>query len=329
MSTFSQWRTAHAKSGVKQITWVCGTEQVLIEEVVRTIKDDLAPESWNYIPLSVGEDTERSIWSEIDQHPIDSGMRLVVIRNAERIKDWFRLEDWIRFRNLNPNSYLVFVSNEDRLQRLPVPEGAERGTKGAIAPHIAALSGKGTAVECRPYTQATAKYAVKWVQEKAPMRDGIAGYLLDRANGDLRLVRDICEKLAVFPDDISITTVNALLSEQPRDDFSDALMALDKKTALLSLEQLPESEYSRTLGLLDSRLDLAGLVHDMQSEYKSPSQISAAAGSKAFLVKDILPVSKHYDRKRRLQIRKVLATADEALRSGNSIAVLEAVVALW
>jgi DNA polymerase III delta subunit len=328
VSTFSQYRTAYAKTGVKQITWLCGNERVLVEEVIRTIRDDLAPEPWNYIPLTV-ERNEREVWAEADQHPVGPGNRLVVIRDAERLTQWDRLTEWIKFRSLNPNSYLVFVSNEERLTRLPVPPDAERGTKGAIAPHIAAFSGKGSAVECRPYTQATAKHAVEWVQSKVKMRDGIAGYLLDRANGDLRLVRDICDKLAVFPDDISITTINGMLSEQPRDEFSDALLALDKKTALLALEHLPVEEYSRVIGLLDSRLDLAGMVHDMQSEFKTPSQIASAAGTRNFLVKDLLPVSKHYDYKRRLQIRRVLSTADEATRSGSSIGVLEAVVALW
>jgi hypothetical protein len=143
------------------------------------------------------------------------------------------------------------------------------------------------------------------------------------------LVRDICQKLAVFPNEITISVVNALLVERPRDSFSDALLALDKKTALLALREISPEEYGRTLGLLDARLDLAGMVHDMQIEHHSPSEITRAAGSQAFLVKDIIPVSKHYDSKRRLAIRRILAIADEGYRSGQTVGILEAVVAFW
>jgi hypothetical protein len=142
-------------------------------------------------------------------------------------------------------------------------------------------------------------------------------------------VRDVCLKLAVFESDITLTDVNMLLTERPRENFADALLALDRKTALLALQDLPKAEYSRTLGYLDSRLDLAGLVHDMQVERKSPTEMGIVLGSQNFLVKDLIPIAKHYDHKRRLQIRNVLATADDALRSGSTEGVLEFVVAFW
>lgn len=126
-----------------------------------------------------------------------------------------------------------------------------------------------------------------------------------------------------------MSAVNELLSEMPRDTFSDALVAIDKKTALLALERLTPSEYSRTLGMLDQRLDLAGMVHDLMLEHKTASEIARAAGNKNFLVPEIMKVAKHYDSKRRLEIRQVLALADETLRSGEHVGVLEVVVSQW
>jgi len=293
--------------------------------MIQTIREELAPEPWNYSSLVVGDDTERDIWAEIDQHPLDNKARMVLIRDAEKLVHWDRLYDWMKHKATNPNTHLILVSNEPKIARLP---GEDR-TRGDVLPHIAAISAKGIAVECRPYTNATAKHAVAWVQSKVKMRDGIAGYLLNRANGDLRLVRDLCTKLAVFPEEISITTINGMLQEQPRDDFADALLRLDKKTALLALETIDYTEYSRIIGLLDTKLDLAGMIHDMQSEYKTISEINARAGNKNFLVKDLLPVSKHYDYKRRLQIREVLAIADTSLREGATVGVMEAVVGFW
>lgn len=331
MTTFSQWRKGLDKNPTpRQITWLCGTEQVLIDDVVASIKERLNPEPWNFLPLVAGEDSERQIWAEADQHPMGNSPRLLVIRNAELLKNWDRFEHWIATRTRNPKTFLILVSREEKVPRLePTPEQRRERAKGDIVPHIAAIGTKGHVIECRPYTNATAKYAVQWVQSKVRMRDGIASHLLNRSNGDLRLVRDVCLKLAAFPGEISLSTVNGMLIERPRDTFSDALLALDKKTALLALKDLQPTDYSRTLGYLDSRLDLAGMVHDMLVEHKPQPEIARAAGSQSFLVKDIIPVSKHYDAKRRLAIRRVLAIADEALRSGSTTGVMETVVVFW
>lgn len=326
MSTFSQWWTAYQKSGtVKQFTWVCGTEHVLVEEIVQTIRAELSPAPWNFSQWVVGEDSERTIWADMAQYPIDKGRRLVVIRNAESLKSYERLTEFISNRTLNPRTYVVLVSGEDRLNRV---EGPDEG-KLQYAEHLAVFGSKGSLVECRPFTQDTARHAVAWVVSKTGMRDGVAGHLLERANGDLRLVRDTCEKLTVLDGHVSLANINAMLSERPRDTFANSLMALDRKTALLALARLSPNDYSRTLGLIESRVDLAGMVHDMTLQQKSPSEISRAAGDKRFLVSDLIPVAKHYDARRRLHIRRVLAMADEALRSGARVGVMEACVANW
>lgn len=331
MASFSQWRKSLDKHPEpRQITWVCGSERVLVDDVVESVVERLGPEPWNYVPLSAGDDSERAIWAEASQHPMGDSPRVVVVRNSELLEDWDRFQDWIKYRALNPRTYLILVSNEERIQRAELTQDQKRrGERAEVAPHLAAIGTKGHIIECRPYTTATARYSIDWVQSKVRMRDGIAQHLLTRANFDLRRVRDVCRKLAVFPNEITISVINALLAESPRDSFSDALFSLDKKTALLALDEVPLDDYGRTLGLLDSRLDLAGLVHDMQVEHHSPSEITRAAGSQSFLVKDLIPVSRYYDSKRRLAIRKVLAIADEAYHQGHTSGVMEAVVAFW
>lgn len=331
MASFSQWRTSLKRSPApRQITWVCGNETVLVEDVIEHIVGSVGPEPWNLVTLVAGEDSERTVWAEADQHPLGTSPRVVIIRHAERLQNWDRFLEWIKYRTLNPRTYLVLVSSEERIPRVELsPEAKRKGEKAEVAPHIAAIGTKGHVIECRPYTSATALKSVEWVQSKVRMRDGIARHLLERSNWDLRLVRDVCRKLAVFPNDITITVVNALLVERPRDTFSDALLALDKKTALLALKDITSEDIGRTIGFLDARLDLAGTVHDMQVEHRSPSEMARAAGPQAFLVKDIIPVAKHYDAKRRLAIRKILSTADEAYRAGQTVGVLETVVAFW
>jgi hypothetical protein len=332
VTSFSQWMQAlDKKPEPRQFTWICGTEQVLVEEVVDQIRGQLQPSPWNYVQLVVGEDSERMIWNEMDQYPAGNGRRLLLIRNAEALKNFSRLADFIAHRSRNPRTYVVFVSGEARLPRLEPTEAERRERKiPAYVPHLTLFSsGKGYLIECRAFTQATAQHAVAWVLGKVKMREGIAGHLLERANGDLRLVRDVCKKLAVFPGEIQLSTVNGMLAERPRDNFADALLALDRKTALLALERMVPSEYSRTIGFLDARLDLAGQVHDLLLQHMTPSEIAKEVGSQRFLVPDVIPVAKHYDRARRERIRELLASVDEAHRAGASVGLLESVIALW
>jgi DNA polymerase III delta subunit len=277
-----------------------------------------------------GDDSERELWAALGQHPIEAGTRLVVVRNAEKLKSLSRIAEWASAKAKNPRTHVIFVSNSPTLDReTQTLEQRKTRTKGALLPHLQAISGKGSLIECRPFTQATAKHAVTWVESKVEIRRGVAGHLLNRANGDLRLVRDAVRKLKVFPDEVSEEVVDLLFSERPRNTFVDALLELDKPTALLALEYLPQSEYSSTIGLLDQRLEVVGTVHDMLISHHSMSQITAQLGTMGFLAKDLVPIAKSYDPKRRLALRKNLAVADEAVRGGVTEGPLEALVNFW
>lgn len=328
MSTFSQWHARFKKTEeVKRVTWVCGAERILVDEVVNTIRSTVDPGAFDHVILNAGLDSERTIWNGIRQHPMGlKGNRLTIVLHANRLGNDDAFEAYVRDRGRFPRNYVIFVSDDNDFPRLP-PEPDVRG-KGELRPGLAYLQNKGDMIVCRSYTQDTAKHAVKWVQDRAHVTPNIAAHLLNRANGDLRLVRDVCDKLAVFPFPISIATINEMLTQQPQETFVEALFSLDKKTALLALKDLPRTEWSKTLGLIDTRLDLAGLVHDMMVERKSPAEIAIAAGNKNFLVRDITPVAKHYDAKRRQKIRDVLALVDEYAPVYPN-GVLESIVAFW
>ncbi len=333
MSSFNQWRKSLEKNPTpRAITWVCGEEKVLIDDVLAYIKAKLQPEPWNYVHLVVGEDSERQIWNTLNQFPMGQSPRLVVIRHAQGIKDWEPWLVWVKNRAANPRTFVVLISDEDLLPKTEVSfQEKRRGVKPELLPHIAAIGVRGHTIECRPYTTATSKYSIEWVQSKVRMRDNVAKHMLLRANFNLRLVRDVCVKLAVLAKDqeITISIVNTMLTERPRDTFPDALLALDRKTALLAAEEIQPDDYGRIIGLLDQRVDLAGMVHDMMSEHHAPYEIARAAGAQAWLVPDIMNVSKHYNVSRRDQIRHLLAAADEAYRGGQRTGILQYLVVGW
>lgn len=326
MSTFAAWwKSYRKKPTVRPVTWICGSERVLVEDVLLTIRSALVPDPWDYLPMTVGEDSEREIWAAVFGLPVADGNRLVVVRSAERLKSPERILDFARRADASPRSYVVFVSADDSVPR---QEPGEDERRGAVVPWLT-LGARGQYIECKPFTIDTAPVAVEWVQAKTGMRASVAGHLLNRADGRMRLVRDTCAKISILTRDPTVSAINELLSAQPRDTLVDALLAMDKKEALLALERVQPGEYSRILGMLDAQLDLAGLVHDMQIARATSYDIMRAAGNKGFLVKDLMKVSRHYDSKRRTLIRQVLAVADDALKSGAREGVMEAVIALW
>lgn len=332
MSTFSQWwRTFAKKQEVRPVTWLCGSERALVDDVLQAIRHRLVPAAWNYVPLRAGEDSERDIWSEIFALPVGEGAsRLVVVRGAQHLKQPERIVQFAkRSKDAHPGCFVVLISDEHTVPRLPPTEDQrKRRAKGDVVPWLV-LGTRGHVIECRPFTPDTAEVAVQWVQNKTGARTNVAGYLLNRADGNMHLVRDTCAKLAVFDQEITISAVNDLLSQRPRDSLVNALVAMDKRTALAALDEMPPDEYSRTLGLLDAQLDLAGLVHDMTAQHATLFEIQRAAGTRGFLVKDLVDVARHYSADRRAAIRRTLAVADESLRAGARVGIMESVIALW
>lgn len=330
MVSFHMWRKGLIKHPEpRQITWVCG-ERVLVDEVVQYVKDYLKPEAWNYVSLSAEDDSERAIWAEAEQHPMDNSSRLVVIRHAQELKDLERFQDWVKHRTLNARTYLVLVSDEDKIPKTnPTQDERKKGAKPEVVPHLKSIGTRGHVIECRPFTSQTAHHSISWVQAKVRMPDPVARYLMERSNFELRRVRDICLKLSVFEGVPTVPLINSLLSERPRDGFVDALFALDRKGALLALKEVPVADYGLLIGQIDARLDLVGMIHDMQAEYHSPYEIAKAAGAQAFLVPGLVPIAKHYDSKRRHSIRKMLAIVDSANRGGISTGTMEGLILTW
>ena len=300
---------------------MCGSEVVLVDEVVDLIRESVKADSVNTGYIDARESTERFVWNELRQLPFGTHVnRVTVVRGAENLKDEESFLQYVKDRGAMPRNYVIFVSNEPTLRK---------NEKNETWYPLEYLKTRGAVVECKPFTAATAKHAVTWVMEKAEIRGRVAEHMLNRATGDLRLVRDTVNKLKVFPGEITLRVVSDMFEERPADTFLGALFSLDRKTALKALKEIPRDDYSRTLGLVDARLDLAGLVHDLLIEHKSSGEIAKIAGNKGFLVPEMLPVAKHYDKRRRLRIRKFLATVDEYSSTGIPDGALEALIALW
>lgn len=272
----------------------------------------------------LGDDSEKRLWEEVSQYPLGDGNRLIVCRNAELLKRNDRVTEYLLTSANNPRTFLLLVSNEDSLPTEPTGEFGRPEVVSWLK-----FGARGTVIECKPFTQATAKHAVKWVQSKVDLSDRLAGYLLEHAAGNLRLTRDLCQKIALLDVEVNASHINRILAERARDSFETALIERDKKTALLAIPGVPELDYGRIIGWLDSEVDFAGMIHDARAEYKTPAEISKLAGRRAWRVPEVSKVAKFYNAANRMRLRKVLAKADEYHKLGVREGILEMLVSSW
>lgn len=273
----------------------------------------------DYVSLSHTSTFDRDVWAHANQFPLTPGAnRMILIRDAEKLTRWAALDTWLTRTRQLPGVYLVFVSNEADLPTHTV------GGKKTLKPHVAALRApRGSLVRC---TMPSEPDAVKFIQRRSRLDERAAKHLLTRTGGNLSAAAAVCAKLALFDQNATTATLDALVVEAPATDFADTLIALDKRRALLCLDRLRPDDHFKLVALLDSRLDLLHKLHRLQIAGKTWREIT---GINPYLQKLYLPHARHYDPAQCTHRRRVLAVIDDALRTGARDGVLEALVALW
>lgn len=320
MSTFTQWRAAIDRGDLRRVTWVCGEQRILVEEVVYTTRVLANVDELGYLSLRLGEIDQHGMWDILNQYT-SGARRFIVIRNAEQVTNWGPLASWLGDRSL-AGIHVVFVSNEHDITHTVVDKKRE------VAPHLATMmSQRRHAVVVRCATPNPTD-AVAWVSRRAGIPQRAAQHLLIRVGGDLTAAASVADKLAVFDTDAHIgpEIVDLLCDQIAADTFAECLLMLRKRDALSVVQSLDERDYGKVLGLLDSRLDLlAKLCHYVRAG-ASPREMN---GLPHFLVRAYLHIAKHYDPPRCAHGRRVLAVIDDALRGGARDGLMEALVALW
>lgn len=322
MATWAQWRV-HADSGeVRKVTWVCGSERVLVEEVVDHVRATLACSDLDRACYDAGSTPDKEIWASINQYSLEPGAkRLTVVRDAEKIKRWQPMIEWLQESRLTPNSYLLLVSNDTEL-----PYVKKDGKTDGLQPFAEAIKARGHLVRCATPSE---EALVGWVQRRVACSEDTAKYLLERSAGELGLVQSVGQKLALFPGEPSREIIDVLCVERPAEDFTEAIISGRKPKALSALEGLSERDYSKVIGLLDSRLDLLSKLHLALRRRMSMREIVSMKGVHVFIARPLIPYSKNYDPIRVRRCRQLLAVIDDALRSGARDGCMEALVSLW
>lgn len=331
MSTFSQWYTKFQKEPfAKQVTWICGDQAILMEEILDSLRTYLGSHEWETTTYFAGVDPERTVWNDIFQRSLGDSKRLIIVRNASNLSRLDKIKDFYETRAKVKDVYVVFLDyGKDVPRRKATEEEVRQHKRPPYEEYIGLIASRGTLVECKQFTQATVSTAVAWVLNKVHLREGVARHLLQCANGDLKKVRDACFLLQNLPGEVTVRTVSALFEGTPQDDFVSALMLRDKATALAALKRLDVTEYPGMISALDSHLEIAERIYELLVSHHSPAEIQAQLRAKRDLVPELLPVAKHYSPKKVLAIRNALAEVDRVQQARYYEGTMEALVTMW
>lgn len=276
------------------------------------IRTALQPSDLDVVLMVAGKAKDREIYASLNQYPAE-GKRLLVVRDAEKIKRWEPFADWQQESRLMPSSYVVFVSGE-----------SDFDTERPV--HRLIVDKNGSMIRCAPPPD---EVAVQWIQKRHEMHSDVALYLLERVGGGLALAGQTALKLGFFPVAPSCDLIDALVADSPSTSFVDSLIANKPQRALVALDELAESEYSKALGLLESRLDAMAKVYRAVARGQTPRDIAQSKIVPQFMVRLLYPHAKAYDVKVIHRRRGVLCLVDSHFRDGARIGIMEALCALW
>lgn len=293
------------------MAWVCGSEQVL----VRTVQDRYAAALPTLRPLPMWQD-ERRVWDDLLTVP--SGPQLVVVRDAERLKDLSLLS--VLLSDSFDGCYTIFTSTEDDFRRdekqLVAGLGVLRDSK------------HGQLIRCCvPADEETAAdIAASWWPGAGR---NVGAALLTACGGSLTAAHQAADKAVragVTPD---IRSVPAVCTGTSHEDYARMLLAGDRRRAMNAAAGVSPDAAGGVLSLLAIRLSLIPLVREAQHRRESPQETVRRLKVDAWVLRQLRPYAADYDPARVARCREVLAIAETAWKSGSRTGILEAVAALW
>jgi DNA polymerase III delta subunit len=312
----------HAVKGdFRRVTWLYGTQQILIEEIIETMRGCLATSAeTDFVSLTAGMTPDKEIWAIARQLPLNPrAKRLVLIRSAEKLQSFSALEHWLRMdRRRTSSVHIVLVWG---LAQLP----GERQSRKLIQPsYLELIRSKGFVVRC---SYPNPDDLLVWMNRHVKISWQSAQVLAQRSGGSLRLMRDVCDKIACFDREITPRVIEALCRHTPGEEFTELVLLGNKALALRTLEELGDAEVSRTIGLLDSRLDTLATLHHAAGQGWRFGEATARTGVPQFLVKKYWDLSRSYTPVTVLRRRGLLALIDG--RRSSWTGALEVLTVLW
>jgi DNA polymerase III delta subunit len=262
MTYYSQWSKDRKLSS---IVWVCGSERVLVEEIVQHVKNSRTFSALDSAVLDASQLTESQLWDELYQRPIvEDSNRLVLVYGSQEISDFTRMREWVRdFPTCFPTTVVCFISDDD----------APPETTFLKPPKV-------TVVKCSKLSQ---EDCVRWVKSISPLSERSSRAVLDHVAGSLEDAQQVCNKIKRSMGSsplVSLTNeqIKSFIAETPS-EFTDALLSLDKQRAFVSINYMSDDEKYRAVSILESRLSqLSKLQRILRTSKPTGQELSKIPG---------------------------------------------------
>ena len=316
---FNQWKGYAAKSDVAKVTYICGSEDILVELVIKDIMNILNPPITDFIKISAKETSD--VWELASQYPLDpDANRLVIIRDAETITDWEGLYGWVANSRNNPKNHIVFVAAIN-----DATSTFDKGKRTGYVEHIDYIRNKGKFIKCSTPSDDD---IITWAQSYG-LSKASAQYLIERTSANISSMLNVLRKVRIWNGSPSPKALELLCDQQFTQSFSQYLIERNKVAALEVAKNMSEDSKIRALTELDYNLTYLFEIGICTRKRMYDSDIATSTGIKIFIVKKLRPVVKDYDERKIKYCRQLLAMTDSALRDGAKAGVMEGLISLW
>lgn len=317
MSTFTDFQRTHTgeKARVRRLYWVHGEEETLRLEVVARVREMAGALPFNTLTLDAGEIPESEIWAHLNQHPLGSEQkRLVVVHRAEHLVHLDRLTAWAKDRSRN--AVAVFESSDPDL----------------VHPEQAVLSKSSSAmvVHCTlpKAPDARLRRAIEIVQSWGNIDPVTASVLVKRVNFDMAEARAFMRKVSLFPAvrerGVSAQVVYALAPRRVEEEVIWALIACNKRAAV---EAVTEGEVNVPLVIatLAAHIETLSLMNALLTSTTGIKDMAYKMEAREHHIRMLFPYAGLYPRREAVRRTLLLTRLDKAPHEG----LLEALIALW
>ncbi len=314
MASFVQW--SQKRDSLYRIYWLCGSERVLVEEIVDDLKDRIGPSDLDYRSFDAEVTADAELWSHINQFPMVPGAkRLIVIRQADKIKNWEPLEMWLSERS---TTTVVFVSS--------LPDYPRDNEKEVLS-HVERIGTRGRQIRC---SLLSVKDTKNYVRSRLDLTEDGMDLVLSRTQCSAFPVTNFLRKTRILGvTRLSVQQVAALVPQEASGRFIDALLSRDKPSALATAPSIPTSDVGRLLGLLEKRVRWLDAMYQAFRRHHSINSMVAEEIVPRFAARELEPYVRHYAPDRIKSCLTILRLADELLTDGQGKNALLLLTALW
>lgn len=363
MPSLMQWITSSAAKPRKHRIYVIyGEDAVLCADALDRALLLANPQERQFFRVghSEGEASASVVWDAVQSQPIPGvTRRAVVVHEADKMRGWKPLQDFIAGASVYPETTLILLLNrttigkrvrnrQKSLPGAPVYETTYEPWEEWLRSYSSAAL-----LSCNPLSSDQADKskpspAARWLSLRVPVTQKQAEYLWLRVGESSLLARDVVRSLQLVgvADATALgqaqfaSYVDAFVGRHGASDLADHLLFERRTEAFATVTgvEFSRADWSKVLGLLGQRLDWLAELHGALLTKEKLDQVMSRLQIPRHMILYYAHrddpshnVARRYDAVRVARSRRLLAELDNVLSSGVSVPVGfgECLVASW